>query len=517
MMEEMLGMSMSRLSSGPINAAWMVLKNQQSLGNLTPEDQHVIQQYFNNLSPQEQEAIQHFSSMYSHMDPEIQQQINSHIEEIAEPYIGNMSSLVNHMEGQPLFNFSSNGNEGKVAKIAFLPLAAVGLTTLFTVDAVNRSQGADGSIVAEGLKTTYNHTVAPAFGTDTMETDWDSVTSGYDDARYIEPIFGTQLGGDIENPSFWDRLKTGSFAALTAVNPFAWLRNASAGARMGGRGATRAVANPVGRRLTSSGEKRIATLAEQQAAKVYPKTLAGQSERARQRYTGPGAQNIRTNLGGKLQGAGHLTKPKGMTDEAWDAMNAAQKRGFRLTGHPIGRGLQAVGPLLEAGLNVPALFAPAVAGQLDFQPNTSGFDSFGGYGSGGLAAANVGGPAGGFATAHQVHGVGDQSGAQTKREAVWEPEEGSSFEQQQEFTGFKGENMEIGDRMLKELTEMMYKAKCPKCGKVNCNCKEYKNKEDDKKKPAHGMVIVIGTKAGPGPSTDGKRDKLDSEKDKKDE
>ena len=60
--------------------------------------------------------------------------------------------------------------------------------------------------------------------------------------------------------------------------------------------------------------------------------------------------------------------------------------------------------------------------------------------------------------------------------------------------------MKIGDRMLKELTEMMYKTK-----------------KDDKKKPAHGMVIVIGTKAGPGPSTDGKRDKLDSEKDEKDE
>jgi hypothetical protein len=39
-------------------------------------------------------------------------------------------------------------------------------------------------------------------------------------------------------------------------------------------------------------------------------------------------------------------------------------------------------------------------------------------------------------------------------------------------------------------------------------------KADDKKskKPAHGMVIVIGSKAGPGPSKDGKREKLDSEK-----
>ena len=32
------------------------------------------------------------------------------------------------------------------------------------------------------------------------------------------------------------------------------------------------------------------------------------------------------------------------------------------------------------------------------------------------------------------------------------------------------------------------------------------------KKPAHGMVIVIGSKAGPGPSKDGKREKVDSDK-----
>ena len=56
----------------------------------------------------------------------------------------------------------------------------------------------------------------------------------------------------------------------------------------------------------------------------------------------------------------------------------------------------------------------------------------------------------------------------------------------------------IGERMLKEAEENMYK-------------------KEEGKKPAHGMVIVIGSKAGPGPSTDGKRDKLDSEKDDKEE
>lgn len=79
--------------------------------------------------------------------------------------------------------------------------------------------------------------------------------------------------------------------------------------------------------------------------------------------------------------------------------------------------------------------------------------------------------------------------------------------------------------MLKDVTELMHKAHCmgavkeDSCPKDCPGCPkcEGDNKKKADKKPAHGMVIVIGSKAGPGPSTDGKRDKLDSEKDKKDE
>lgn len=73
--------------------------------------------------------------------------------------------------------------------------------------------------------------------------------------------------------------------------------------------------------------------------------------------------------------------------------------------------------------------------------------------------------------------------------------------------------------MLKQVEDMMYKAVCSACGKKDCVGKAHCGtlKADDKKKPAHGMVIVIGSKAGPGPSKNGKREKLDSEKDKKEE
>lgn len=122
-----------------------------------------------------------------------------------------------------------------------------------------------------------------------------------------------------------------------------------------------------------------------------------------------------------------------------------------------------------------------------------------------------------------------------------------------------GDNMKIGEQLLKQIQEQAHqenltKGKCPKCDKEPCACDDKKKAVCDKcgkegcvskmgcvakadkcphcdgdaprsacicgkkekaegsKKPAHGMVIVIGTKAGPGPSKDGKRQKLDSEK-----
>tara|TARA_R100000995_G_scaffold84858_1_gene65287 strand:+ start:4188 stop:5207 length:1020 start_codon:yes stop_codon:yes gene_type:complete len=95
---------------------------------------------------------------------------------------------------------------------------------------------------------------------------------------------------------------------------------------------------------------------------------------------------------------------------------------------------------------------------------------------------------------------------------IYKPQAGSAFEGQKEFGGLgvqKGDNMfreNIGEELLKEATERMDKA--------HCGTELKADEKDSKKKPAHGMVIVIGSKAGPGPSKDGKREKLDSEKKK---
>ena len=152
-------------------------------------------------------------------------------------------------------------------------------------------------------------------------------------------------------------------------------------------------------------------------------------------------------------------------------------------------------------------------------------DTSGGYGGqGAFSTGAAGGAAGGYGQGYGMQDVTNVTGNLGARKEIWDPyayrhdPRAQALESQAEFGGFgKGDNMKIGERMLKEAQDMMYKAVCPVCGKKDCNCKEYKNKKEDSKKPAHGLVIVIGSKAGPGPSKDGKREKLDSEKNDKEE
>jgi hypothetical protein len=144
--------------------------------------------------------------------------------------------------------------------------------------------------------------------------------------------------------------------------------------------------------------------------------------------------------------------------------------------------------------------------------DTSSISSSTGQHGGGFSTGAAAGTAGGFGEGYGMQDLSNVTGNRMGEDAIWTDRAGN-FQGQHgrggmaertvantgKFGGFgKGDYMKIGERMLKDATEMMYK------------------KEDDKK-PAHGMVIVIGSKAGPGPSTDGKRDKLDSDKDKKEE
>jgi len=198
------------------------------------------------------------------------------------------------------------------------------------------------------------------------------------------------------------------------------------------------------------------------------------------------------------------------------------------------RGLEGAGRLGQKGLNVAGRGA-----QFAGFAQEQGLGDLAAGLAGGYAMGQLPQPATGFAS--QMGSAGAAPSQQTPvsgnadpyalRE-IYNPQAGSAFETQQEFGGLglqKGDNMfkqNIGEELLNEVAYRLHKAHCMTEQKADCpkgckgcpNCDgDDKKKADSKKKPAHGMVIVIGSKAGPGPSTDGKRDKLDSDKDKKEE
>ena len=133
-------------------------------------------------------------------------------------------------------------------------------------------------------------------------------------------------------------------------------------------------------------------------------------------------------------------------------------------------------------------------------------------GGGGAAAPSGSGMGGGQQQQGQFSLAGDPSAGnqnlqnvgvgQTGREQIWQQGGSGSFKQ-------KGETMTFthydGNEMLRKTLEDLDKMHC------GTEQKAEEDKGDKKsKKPAHGMVIVIGSKgAGPGPSTDGKRDSKD--------
>jgi len=277
------------------------------------------------------------------------------------------------------------------------------------------------------------------------------------------------------------------------------------------------------------------------SARTSPYVMA-QATRAARAAGAPGATK-QALARGVQRGAGRLDR-------------AITTRGLRNLGLGAA-GLTGLGYL--AGKTLPNFSSDDEAGM----PSTSGFEDYtGGVGSGQSGAGAFGaggGAASGFGQGYGMRDLTNVTGNRMGEDAIWTgtaaPFQGQhgrgtmaqrTVANQGTFGGFgmnKGDNMKIGEQILKEVTERMNdeylsKAKCPKCGQEHlakmgcvakaekcphcdgdaprskCICGEAKKAD---KKPAHGMVIVIGSKAGPGPSKDGKRQKLDSEKDKKEE
>lgn len=318
------------------------------------------------------------------------------------------------------------------------------------------------------------------------------------DAGFYDPVTGGYLGQTstesigLDDQSVGGRLAGGAVGSLQAVNPVAVLGLAGRGVR----GAS--YANRANRAVRAAPTPQAANIARFNTGR-----------RPVRNFVGRGLDNMSQSK--TLRGLGRLSQLSGnMASQFGDAAGA-------LTGYLGLGGLDALGS--DQGSGIP-------------QMGGSGSSTFG------LGQTDA--------------GMGDISNVQSSSvldREIWNPNEGSAFEQQAEYGGTRksvGEFMftnNKGDEIKKQVEEMFYKARCagcakpecigkmscpygegkematkaecPKCGKENCVNKMgcTVKAEDEGKKPAHGMVIVIGSKnAKPGPSEDGKRKKLDSEK-----
>jgi len=473
-------MSMLKLSSGPIESAWALLK--------APEeglDERMLAQLFDNLPPELQERAHLVSQAVQQMPPEQLRALENHSRMFLEAQ--DLNSMLHQSHGMRSLRKGSVPldiiYEGRIAKV--VPLIIGGI---FVADALARSQGQQKSFIGATLQGIGN----AALGDDVIPPpDWSDTIDFSGEVGYIDPLGNKH---EVEDANALERLGLGlASGASQLFNPLGVLGGT---ARMAGRGAARGAARGAGGRRLAERREALPNLPDMPGVKGGVK------------------QTARTDFIDEMTDLGTYTAP-----EAFARSPTASKYMFGgrfAAQNPLtqvaGRGMQAAG---SAGL--PNYIVPLLAGgaaqQMNFQPSMGGYTA---PSQSGFAGANVGGQAGGTGMGHNYYDI-------------FNPGQ-TAFAQQKEFGGLgmataKGDNMKIGERMLKDVTELMHKAHCmgavkeDSCPKDCPGCPkcEGDNKKKADKKPAHGMVIVIGSKAGPGPSTDGKRDKLDSEKDKKDE
>jgi hypothetical protein len=450
----------------PTEAAWSLLKQEEGeQPELSRDDQMAISAFYEQLDPDSKRRIEVIQHAMSQLSPEKHASLTRGMHDELAPHIGNLSQILPQAHGQSISDNSKTFDkgdkslamvyEGRIAKL--LPFAIIG--AMFAIDAIARSQGARSSPIVNVLKEGYN-TIAPE------EKEW-PIDWGYDnEARIIDPVVGmehdTVFGYDTnwEDPTMGQRALAGGVGALSYFNPLTVagkIARVPGTAYRGARG-TRAAT------LTARGE--------QKANKVLAEKGLAAGSKSLNIYRG----NYQT---------GQRLAEKTNLANAYHAQREAAGKGFGrgLGWGAAGRGMQLGGPVVGAliAANMNDNLPDASNSTVPHINQQGGHSAFGG----GLQGQGT-----------NIHGN------QTARQEIWNPT-GSQFAQQQEWGGMaqKGEYMRLGDKILKEVTDKMHE----------CN-KGDKDSKGDKKKPAHGVVIVIGSKAGPGPSTDGKRDKLDSDK-----
>jgi len=487
-------------SSIPTEAAWAVLKRDGGHDNfdytqvMDPADVKAAAKYFESLPLEKQMIMQQINEAFHKMPDNAKGQLLSSAHDLIEEHRGRLGEA---LESAPDEEMPQSTSPGTFKITKFIPIV-VGV--VFALDALNQSQGGKASLVGNVFTDTGN-AISSTFGGDPEyfgKTNYSDIFDYDSSASYINPITGQPIGDPIENPSTWDRLTTGTVSALgTFLNPFA-------------------AAGAIGRtsgRVGSSAKEGLGRLGAQATKKVGEKTgikgiqSAGQANADRiarvkaARQQKQGEFFDRTGGTGKYGKASRLGGAGSKTNMAYRTLQGAGRN--------------------EKMRQVVAAAAAGLAGS-GGSPNISGTAS---------ATPSAGGGGAG------VGGVGNRASAGLADQDIFS----GKLEQQRAKAGAggygtnKGDNMKIGEQILKTVTTRMNndyltKGKCPECGKehiakMGCTAKADKkcphcdgdaprskcicgDTKKASKKPAHGMIIVLGAQgSGPGPSKDGKRTK----------
>ena len=487
-------------STYAIDSAWSVLKQEDNPADydltqlMSEEDKTAATKYMGSLSPERRKIINQIQENFANLPSDVKGQLTGLSHKLLQQHEGQLSQIL------PQSPHAGN----QVEKL----IPALIVATVLAIDAINTSQGAKASLVGNVFADAGN-TIARAAGIDDNpfgETNYSDVIDREDQASIVNPLTGREHMVN-DDPGFLERLGKGALSAgLSFVNPFAVAGATGKGvSRVAGK-ASQKVGQGAGKAVSRIGEKiSQSRFAQRGTDKARQKAVASAPSVEMQQIARDGARGRVDRLGQSIQGKGRQ-----ITDSA--NTNQAQ----RVTDFN-----QAIGPdnaFLAGGraatpYRIGQMFARTPTGQ-GLNPNLP-LLALGGYGMSQMQEA----PSTGFASPMGTTGAAPTQGTPVSGNTdpyglreIYKPQAGSAFEGQKEFGGLgvqKGDNMfreNIGEELLKEATERMDKA--------HCGTELKADEKDSKKKPAHGMVIVIGSKAGPGPSKDGKREKLDSEKKK---
>jgi len=427
-------------SSIPTEAAWAVLKR-DDMSSLPPELESTLQSFYEQIPDEQQEKLEQLGQAIERMEPETKHKIKTMLMQTIMHNADKMPDILQDADPSSLFGLQQT--EPGTFKVDSAPVKKALFVPLligavFAADGINQSQGAKASIVGNGLM----HTGAALGLNDPPKTSAFEYES--DVASFQDPFLGIELGR-VENPSWWQRAGAGVVGALQGL---------SLGALS---------LKP----LRARGSRKLSDIQADRAEKIRDKT-----------FQGPRRKGLRGIMDRKQQEA--------LSDKA-SRLEASSKRFADKAAKPSSRGLEGarrVGQVTAGDPRAKEAVAPFIAGAL----NTGGSPNI----SGTASATPSGGAAG-----TGVSGVGNRAAMGHADKQIWQGQEWSGQHGQTK----KGDNMKIGEQLLKETKERMDKAHC-------MGDTEKKGDKKGSKKPAHGMIIVLGAQGtGPGPSKDGKRTK----------